>query len=62
MKTKWDLMTVKEAVKYCYSHKGEYIAGFNDFDEGVDAFCCLLTLLEKGTISPSQLPKYGMDY
>jgi hypothetical protein len=54
-------MTVKEAIDYCYKNKDEYIRGFDKISEGIRAFDCLIFILEEGTISPSQLPDYGME-
>ena len=54
-------MTKEEAVDYCYEHEDEYIRGFNDIHEGIEAFECLISILEYETINPSQLPEYGME-
>jgi hypothetical protein len=57
MVTIFDTMTVDEAINYCYKHQKEY-----DRDVGRREFDCLIAILEDGTIKPSQLPEYGMDY
>lgn len=59
----FETMTVDEAIKYCYEHEDEYIREcFDSISEGVRAFECLISILEGGTITPSQLPEYGMEY
>ena len=55
-------MTVDEAVDYCYKHKDEYIRDFNKISEGIRSFDCLIVILEEGTIKPTDLPAYGMNY
>ena len=57
----FEKMTVSEAIKYCYDHREEFIREL-EIDEGIRQFDCLITILESGTIQPSELPDYGMDY
>ncbi len=59
---KFTNLTKAEALDYCYKHKNEYIKDFDSVSEGIRAFDCLIEILESGTIKPSQLPEYGMDY
>lgn len=54
-------MTIDEALDFCYKHKDAYIRSFDTVSEGIRQFDCLVFILEEGTISPSQLPHYGMD-
>ena len=54
-------MDKKDAISYCYSHKDEYIRGFENINEGIEAFDCLIVILEEKTIKPEQLPENGMD-
>lgn len=58
MSIKFDIMTKDEAIKYCYDHKRDYIRDGSTERE----FDCLISILEENTITPSQLPYYGMDY
>lgn len=53
----FDTMTVDEAIDYCYKHQKQY-----EGDVGGREFDCLIAIIECGTIKPSQLPEYGMDY
>ena len=55
-------MTKEEAINYCYKHREEYIRDFDSVDEGIRQFDCLISILESGTITPDQLPEYGMEY
>ena len=55
-------MTRDEAIQYCYQHKDDYIRDFDSVSEGVRQFDCLIAILEYGTIKPTDLPQYGMDY
>jgi hypothetical protein len=55
-------MTRDEAIQYCYEHKDEYIRDFDSISEGRRQFDCLIEILEHGTIQPSELPQYGMDF
>jgi len=54
-------MTKEEALDYCYLHKDDYIHGFDSIYEGNRQFDCLVSILESGTISPADLPDYGME-
>ena len=55
-------MTKNEAVDYCYRHKEEYIRGSETVHAGIRSFYCLIAILEDGTIQPSELADYGMEY
>jgi len=58
-----DNMTVSEAVEYCYRHANQYKSDLYALGEdGCEGFECLIMILESGTIQPSDLPSYGMDY
>lgn len=63
MATIFDTMTVDDAIKYCYKHRSRFLSELYEVGEdGVEQFDCLIVILEDGTIKPSQLPEYGMDY
>ena len=55
-------MTVEEAVSYCYRHQDRFIKDYGSISEGVRCFDCLISVLESGTITPVELPEYGMEY
>ncbi len=56
-------MTIDEALAYCYKHRKKYISELYEAgEEGTEQFDCLIAMLTSGTIKPSQLPEYGMDY
>lgn len=59
---KFDKMTKKEALEYCYLNKNKYIKDFDDIEYGLRGFNCLIELIESETISINELPDYGMDY
>ena len=50
-------MTIEQALQYCYKHEKVYV-----FETDQRTFDCLIAIVENGTIKPSQLPEYGMDY
>ena len=50
-------MTLNEAIEYCYKHQKQFV-----FDTDQRNFDCLISILESETITPSELPSYGMDY
>ena len=59
----FDSMSKEEALSYCYKHRNQYISDLYAADEdGREQFDCLIGILESGTIQPSELPDYGMDY
>jgi len=59
----FELMTKEEALEYCYKHENEYKAdAYASGENGERQFDCLIDILESETISPSELPSYGMDY
>jgi hypothetical protein len=56
-------MTKEEALEYCYRHKNKFIRDCYDANEdGVRMFDCLIAIVRDGTIEPSELPEYGMEY
>lgn len=55
-------MTLKEALEYCYKYESEYVKDCGSVDEGIRQFACLILILEEGTIEPTDLPDYGMEY
>jgi hypothetical protein len=55
-------MTKEEAIKYCYTNKDNYIRDFDSISQGIRQFDCLIAIIESGTINPSELPDYGMEY
>lgn len=56
-------MTQGEAIDYCYKHANEYKAEMYECGEnGERQFDCLISILEDGTITPSDLPEYGMNF
>ena len=59
----FDSMSKEEALSYCYKHRNQYISDlYAAGEDGVEQFDCLIGILESGTIKPSELPEYGMDY
>lgn len=63
MKVDFSTMTKEEALEYCYNHANQYKSDcYTDGENGEQLFECLISILEDGTIIPSQLPEYGMDY
>ena len=56
-------VTKEEALEYCYKHQREYEAdNYTDNRSGAELFECLIAILEDGTILPSELADYGMEY
>ena len=55
-------MSIDDAIAYCHANKSQYVADSGDYDDGIRQFCCLIAILESGTITPSELPQYGMCY
>jgi hypothetical protein len=63
MENIFEAMTKEEAVKYCYKHRNQFISDlYAAGEDGNEQFDCLISILESGTIKPSELPDYGMDY
>ena len=58
----FETMTKEEALGYCHTHRDEYIKGCGSVDEGVRQYDCLVGQVEGGSIEPSELPSYGMDF
>lgn len=52
-------MTIDEAIDYCYEHEYEYKA-MCEPGTAQEEFDDLITILELGTISPSELPRFLM--
>ena len=42
-------------------HRLDYINGFDDPEEGVQAWSCLVTLILEGDVTREQLPDYGIQ-
>lgn len=55
-------MTKEQSIDYCYKHKNDYVKSMDDVEEGLRQFECLIAILEDGTIEPSELPAYGMEF
>ena len=55
-------MTKEDAIKYCYEHKDEFIKDYECVSDGIRQFDCLIEIVESGTIPPSEIANYGMDY
>jgi hypothetical protein len=63
MKANFSTMTKEEALEYCTKHENQFKAdAYADGENGERLFECLILIVEEGTISPSELPNYGMDY
>lgn len=63
MATDFKNMSTDEALDYCYKHSDEYKAGLYLCGEnGERSFDCLIAIVEDGTIEPSELPDYGMEF
>lgn len=63
MNTKFDDMSVEDALAYCYKHEKQYKSDlYASGEDGDELFSCLISIIDEGTISPSELPSYGMDY
>lgn len=61
-KTIFDEMSKEEAIDYCYKYEKRFKAEmYADGEDGDRQFSCLITCLEGGTITPSELPEYGME-
>ena len=59
----FDSMTQEEAIAYCHKNANKFKAELYAMDEdGERQFGCLLVLVEDGTVTPAELPDYGMDY
>lgn len=56
-------MTAQQAVDYCYKYRKEFLRdAYASGEDGVQQFECLIVIIESGTVKPSELPSYGMDY
>ena len=61
--TDFTKMTKEEALRYCHEHANKFKAEcYESGEDGVGQFDCLIEILSSGTISPSELPDYGMEY
>jgi hypothetical protein len=59
----FNIMTKEEALDYCQKHADEFKADcYRSGDNGESQFDCLISIVEDGIISPSELPSYGMEY
>lgn len=56
----FEKMTAEQAIEYCYKHEDQFLRDCGK--GGQRQFDCLIAILESGTISPKELPDYGMDY
>jgi len=62
-KNNFDTMTKKKALAYCHTHANEFKSEcYANGENGERHFSCLISILESGTISPKELPNYGMEY
>ena len=53
----------EEMVKYCYAHQDWYIRDFDNINEGVNAFECLISMVEDGYMNTDkELQEHGMPY
>jgi len=62
MKIDFNKITKEEAISYCFLHENDYIRDFDSIPEGIRNFDCLMEILKSGTIKPSELPDYGMNF
>lgn len=63
MMKNFNTMTKEEALIYCYEHQREYEnSACTENRSGAELFDCLILILQNGTIKPSELPDYGMDF
>ena len=61
MSKKFKRMTTAEAIDYCKKFRKKYERDYNNLD-GDKRFRCLISILERNCITPSELPNYGMNY
>lgn len=63
LKPDFNEMTKEAALSYCYKYENEFkVKAYAAGDDGCKQFDCLITILEGDTISPSELPDYGMEF
>ena len=56
-------MTRDEALEYCHKHRNKFMSEAYACDEdGKEQYDCLVSIVEDGTIQPSELPDYGMEF
>lgn len=56
-------MTKEEALKYCHKNENKFKAdAYEAGENGNRQFDCLIEIIESGTITPAEMPDYGMDY
>jgi len=55
-------MTKEEALTYCERHRSAYLANAAEGGGGAREYDCLVSCVESGHITPSELPDYGMDF
>ena len=53
-------MSKQEALEYCYKRERQFV--FDGGRDGQEQFDCLIAIIKSSSISPSQLPEYGMEY
>lgn len=59
----FETMTTEQALEYCYEHADQFKAEMYACGEnGERQFQCLISIVESETITPSELPSYGMDF
>jgi len=57
------IITKEQALEYCYKHENEFKADcYSAGEDGCRQFDCLIGIIESGTIKPSELPDYGMEF
>lgn len=59
-KVDFENMTYEEAIEYCYKYEDKFLS--NCGRGGIEEFNGIIYLLESKSISPKELPDYGMDY
>lgn len=56
-------MTKEDALGYCAENRNKYLAdAYVEGDDGLRQYDCLIEIIKSGTIKPSELPDYGMDF
>lgn len=48
-----------ELLEYMLRHFDKYVREFEDIQDGISSFDCLVSMVEDGYISASDLPKHG---
>ena len=60
MSIDFEKMSKEDALNYCYKRERQFV--FDGGRDGQEQFDCLIAIIKSGSISPSQLPEYGMEY